>query len=54
MRVGHAGTAAEKLKAQRVCFVSPGVVTILDRALRINKGFLVRDPDGHGVQLIEK
>jgi catechol 2,3-dioxygenase-like lactoylglutathione lyase family enzyme len=54
MRVGRADAAAEKLKAGRVRFVSPGVTTIPDQALGINKGFLVRDPDGHGVQLIEK
>lgn len=54
MRVGRADAAAEKLKAGRVRFVSSGVTTIPDPALGINKGFLVRDPDGHGLQLIEK
>ena len=54
MRVSRADAAAEKLKSGRVRFVSRGVVTIPDRVLGINKGFLVRDPDGHGVQLIEK
>jgi catechol 2,3-dioxygenase-like lactoylglutathione lyase family enzyme len=54
IRVGGADAAAETLKAGRVRFVSPGVATIPDRALGINKGFLVRDPDGHALQLIEK
>jgi catechol 2,3-dioxygenase-like lactoylglutathione lyase family enzyme len=54
MRVGRADVAAEKLKAGRVRFVSSRVTTIPDQALGINKGFLVRDPDGHGLQLIEK
>ena len=54
MRVGRADAATEKLKAGRVRFVSPGVTTIPDRALGTNKGFLMRDPDGHGLQLIEK
>jgi catechol 2,3-dioxygenase-like lactoylglutathione lyase family enzyme len=54
MRVGRADAAAEKLKTSRVRFVSPGVATIPDRALGISKGFLTRDPDGHGLQLIEK
>jgi hypothetical protein len=54
MRVGGADIAAEKLKARRVPFVSPGVATIPDRALGISKGFLARDPDGHALQLIEK
>ena len=54
MRVGRAEAAAGKLKAGRARFVSPGISTIPDRAMGINKGFLVRDPDGHGLQLIEK
>src|ERR1700756_4713903 len=54
MRVGRADAAAEKLKASRVRFVSPGVTTIPDRTLGFNQGFLVRDPDSHALQLIEK
>jgi catechol 2,3-dioxygenase-like lactoylglutathione lyase family enzyme len=54
MRVGRADVAAEKLRAGRARFVSPSLATIPDRALGINKAFLVRDPDEHGVQLIEK
>jgi catechol 2,3-dioxygenase-like lactoylglutathione lyase family enzyme len=52
--VSHADPAAEKLRVGRVRFVSPGVVTLADRALSINKALLVRDPDNHGLQLIEK
>jgi catechol 2,3-dioxygenase-like lactoylglutathione lyase family enzyme len=54
MQVSHADAAAEKLKAVRVRFVSPSVLTIPDRSLGINKAFLVRDPDSHALQLIEK
>jgi catechol 2,3-dioxygenase-like lactoylglutathione lyase family enzyme len=54
MGVGSADAAAETLKAGRVRFVSSGVTTIPDRSLGFNKGFLVRDPDGHALQLIEK
>src|SRR5215467_6801931 len=54
LRVGRAEAGAEKLKLGRARFVSPGVATLPDQALGINKAFLVRDPDGHGVQLIEK
>jgi catechol 2,3-dioxygenase-like lactoylglutathione lyase family enzyme len=53
MGVGSADAAAETLKAGRVRFVSSGVMTIPDRALGFNKGFLVRDPDGHALQLTE-
>jgi len=52
--VRGANAAAEKLKAARTRFVSPGVTTIGERALGINKAFLVRDPDAHALQLIEK
>ena len=54
MRVDRAEAAAGKLKLGRARFVSPGVATIPDRTLGINKAILVRDPDGHGVQLTEK
>ena len=40
IRVGRADAAADKLKSAR--------------ALGIAKGFIVRDPDGHGLQLIER
>jgi hypothetical protein len=54
MRVSHAEATAEKLKAGRAHLVSSAVSTIPDRSLGINKGFLVRDPDSHALQLIEK
>jgi catechol 2,3-dioxygenase-like lactoylglutathione lyase family enzyme len=54
IRVGRADAAADKLKSARVRFVSPSVTTIPERALGIAKGFIVRDPDGHGLQLIER
>jgi hypothetical protein len=34
--------------------ISPGIAKTLDRNLGFTKGFLVRDPDGHGLQIIEK
>jgi len=54
MRVGSADAASEKLKTAGVHFVSPGVATIGERALGINKGFLMRDRDRHGLQMIER
>ena len=54
IKVGRADAAAEKLDSAHVRFVSPGVVKIKDRALGIAKGFIVRDPDGHGLQFLEK
>jgi catechol 2,3-dioxygenase-like lactoylglutathione lyase family enzyme len=54
IRVDRAEAAADKLKSARLRFVSPGVTTIPDRVLGIAKGFIVRDPDGHGLQMIER
>ncbi|HET7291755.1 MAG TPA: VOC family protein [Vicinamibacteria bacterium] len=35
-------------------FVSPGAVALKDRALGFGRAALLRDPDGHGVELVEK
>lgn len=44
---------ARKLR-DRSTFVSPGVVAIPGQKLGFKKGFLVRDPDGHVMRLVEK
>lgn len=46
--------AAKRLRANKFALVSPGTVTIPRETLGFSKGFLVRDPDGHVMQLIEK
>lgn len=46
--------AARGLRAGRVDFVSPSVVSLMGAPLGFAKGFLVRDPDGHGVQVMER
>ena len=43
---------ATRLATARVPFVSPGVVHVEDRALGFDRAFLVRDPDGHVVQVV--
>lgn len=50
--VGDAEEAAAKLRG-RATFVSNGVVTLPDRALGFTRGLLVRDPDGHAIQVVE-
>ncbi len=45
---------AQSLRGGNFGFVSPGVVEIPDRKLGFGKGFLVRAPDGHVMQIIEK
>jgi catechol 2,3-dioxygenase-like lactoylglutathione lyase family enzyme len=49
-----AGTAAQRGLAARYAFVSPGVVSLRGRTLGFTKGFLVRDPDGHVMQVVER
>jgi catechol 2,3-dioxygenase-like lactoylglutathione lyase family enzyme len=46
--------AAQRLRAGKTHFVSPGVIPLPEGALGFTKGLLVRDPDGHALRLIEK
>jgi catechol 2,3-dioxygenase-like lactoylglutathione lyase family enzyme len=48
------GAAARQLAAARSAFVSHGVIGIPEGELGFRKSLLVRDPDGHVMQLIEK
>ena len=43
---------AKALRAAKARFVSPGVVSLPQGQLGFHKGLLVRDPDGHAVQLV--
>lgn len=51
---GDVNAAVRNLLAARFVFISPGVVTIADGRLGFMQGVLVRDPDGHPMQLVEK
>jgi catechol 2,3-dioxygenase-like lactoylglutathione lyase family enzyme len=51
---GEPGAAVARLRAGRADFVSPGVVSLPDRALGFGAGFLVRDPDGHALRVISR
>jgi catechol 2,3-dioxygenase-like lactoylglutathione lyase family enzyme len=46
--------ASGHLRAIRASFVSPGLVALADRGLGFAQGMLVRDPDGHVMQLVER
>jgi catechol 2,3-dioxygenase-like lactoylglutathione lyase family enzyme len=54
LAVGDAPTAARALLAGRFTLVSPGVVRMTDERLGFRAGFLLRDPDGHALQLGER
>ena len=45
--------ASRDLRAGKAAFVSPGVIAMPDRRLGFGKGVLVRDPDGHAVQVVQ-
>ncbi|MGF1524189.1 MAG: VOC family protein [Leptolyngbyaceae cyanobacterium] len=52
--VDDANAAAERLQQAGVPFISAGVIELPDALLGFQTGFLVRDPDGHAVRIIER
>ncbi len=52
--VSSAQTAEERLRQGKAHFVSTGATEIPESSLGFKEGILVRDPDGHGMRLIEK
>jgi catechol 2,3-dioxygenase-like lactoylglutathione lyase family enzyme len=51
--VADAGAATAAVRQGRFRLVSPSPVELPDTALGFRRGVLVRDPDGHAVQLVE-
>jgi catechol 2,3-dioxygenase-like lactoylglutathione lyase family enzyme len=49
-----ASAAAQRGLAAKYPFVSPGVVPLREGTLGFTKGFLIRDPDGHVMQVVER
>lgn len=52
--VQDAELTAQRLRMNQSTFVSSSIVTIPEQRLGFKKGFLVRDPDGHVMRLVEK
>jgi catechol 2,3-dioxygenase-like lactoylglutathione lyase family enzyme len=52
--VNDAKAIAQKLRSSRTIFISPDVVAIPSLSLGFKRGFLVRDPDGHALRIVEK
>jgi hypothetical protein len=50
----EAEDAWRRLRAGAYAFISPGVVSLSESHLGFKKALLVRDPDGHAMQIIEK
>jgi hypothetical protein len=51
---GDASAAILEARAAKLSFLSSGLVGLPEKGLGFQKGFRVRDPDGHAMQLIEK
>ncbi|MCL4708915.1 VOC family protein [bacterium] len=55
LHVPNADAMVQRLLAIGASFISPAAsVTIPEAALGFKKGFLVRDPDGHAIRVVEK
>jgi catechol 2,3-dioxygenase-like lactoylglutathione lyase family enzyme len=48
------GDLARRLSRARYVLISPGIVTIPKAELGFHAGLLVRDPDGHPIELVEQ
>ncbi len=53
LQVANIEAAATALRQARTPFVSTGVISLADDGLGFRRGFLVRDPDGHVMELVE-
>ena len=54
IRTANAEKTFRKFNRGSARAVSPGVAGIADADFGFTKGFLARDPDGHGLQIVEK
>jgi catechol 2,3-dioxygenase-like lactoylglutathione lyase family enzyme len=54
LAVGSAVDASRMLAAMKMSFISEGVVALREPALGFRRAFVVRDPDGHAMQLVER
>lgn len=54
LATSDAAKAERKLRRKSGRVSSPAVAVIPEQSFGFSKGFLARDPDGHGLQVIEK
>jgi hypothetical protein len=52
--VEDADLAIEKLRQSGYQFISEGIAKITEPALGFKRAFLVRDPDGHALRIVER
>jgi catechol 2,3-dioxygenase-like lactoylglutathione lyase family enzyme len=53
LATSSADEAMRTIRARNGRVVSPAVAALPDRSLGFTRGFLARDPDGHGVQIVQ-
>lgn len=54
LRTDNLESAFVRLREEKVAFVSSGVIQLSEPALGFKKSLIVRDPDSHAMQLIER
>lgn len=52
--VGSASRAQQALSSMKYNFISTGIISLREPALGFRRGLVVRDADGHAMQLVEK
>jgi len=53
LRAPDAGRAAQALRAERAAFISSGVIDLPNDARGFDEAVLVRDPDGHAMEVVQ-
>lgn len=53
IQVKNIEQAADQLRQGGATFISPGVITLPPNKLGFHKGFLVKDPDGHVLRIVQ-
>ena len=51
--VAELGPLEQKMRGARTPWVSPGVVKVSEPGLGFSRGLMVRDPDGHAMEVVE-
>lgn len=51
---GEVEATVLRMRAAKAAFVSSGIVPLADGLLGFQRAFLVRDPDGHALQMVER
>jgi catechol 2,3-dioxygenase-like lactoylglutathione lyase family enzyme len=53
LMTANAKAASEELRTDHARFISPNLITFKETELGFREGFVVRDPDGHALRIVE-